>query len=67
MDGDGKDRDCPTSEVRIFTRAGGLDALLRMDFDAGHGIGSTRAQLDREGADTCAFLLSQSDYRISSR
>jgi prolyl oligopeptidase len=31
--------------------------LLRVDFDAGHGIGSTRAQQDREAVDTYAFLL----------
>jgi prolyl oligopeptidase len=31
--------------------------LLRVDYDAGHGIGSTRAQQDREAADTYAFLL----------
>ena len=33
--------------------------LLRVDFDAGHGIGSTRAQQDREALDTYAFLLWQ--------
>ncbi|MBV9344924.1 MAG: prolyl oligopeptidase family serine peptidase, partial [Gammaproteobacteria bacterium] len=33
--------------------------LLRVDFDAGHGVGSTRAQQDREAADTYAFLLWQ--------
>ena len=33
--------------------------LLRIDYDAGHGIGSTRAQQDREAADTYAFLLWQ--------
>jgi prolyl oligopeptidase len=40
--------------------------LLRVDFDAGHGIGSTRSQQDREAADTYAFLLWQTgvpDYR----
>lgn len=31
--------------------------LLRVDYDAGHGVGSTRAQQDREAADTYAFLL----------
>jgi len=31
--------------------------LLRVDYDAGHGIGSTRSQADREAADTYAFLL----------
>jgi prolyl oligopeptidase len=35
----------------------GRPVLLRVDFDAGHGIGSTRAQQDREAADTYAFLL----------
>ena len=33
--------------------------LLRVDFDAGHGMGSTRAQQDLETADTFAFLLWQ--------
>jgi prolyl oligopeptidase len=33
--------------------------LLRVDFDAGHGVGSTRSQQDREAADTYAFLLWQ--------
>jgi prolyl oligopeptidase len=37
----------------------GKPILLRVDFDAGHGIGSTRAQQDREAADTYAFLLWQ--------
>lgn len=35
----------------------GKPILLRVDFDAGHGVGSTRAQQDREAADTYAFLL----------
>jgi prolyl oligopeptidase len=35
----------------------GKPVLLRVDFDAGHGIGSTRAQQDREALDTYAFLL----------
>lgn len=33
--------------------------LLRVDFDAGHGMGSTRAQQDAEAADTYAFILWQ--------
>jgi prolyl oligopeptidase len=37
----------------------GKPILLRVDFDAGHGVGSTRAQQDREAADTYAFLLWQ--------
>jgi prolyl oligopeptidase len=35
----------------------GKPILLRVDYDAGHGIGSTRSQQDREAADTYAFLL----------
>ena len=31
--------------------------LLRVEADAGHGIGSTRAQRDQETADTMAFIL----------
>jgi prolyl oligopeptidase len=37
----------------------GKPILLRVDYDAGHGIGSTRSQQDRESADTYAFLLWQ--------
>lgn len=37
----------------------GKPVLLRVDFDAGHGIGSTRSQRDREEADTFAFALQQ--------
>jgi prolyl oligopeptidase len=39
--------------------ASGKPVLLRVDFDAGHGIGSTRTQQDAEAADTYAFLLWQ--------
>lgn len=35
----------------------GKPVLLRVDFDAGHGMGSTRAQQDAEAADTYAFIL----------
>jgi prolyl oligopeptidase len=35
----------------------GNPILLRIDPDAGHGIGSTRAQRDRETADIIAFIL----------
>jgi prolyl oligopeptidase len=31
--------------------------LLRVTFDAGHGIGSTRSQVDDERADEYAFVL----------
>ncbi|MEO6280251.1 prolyl oligopeptidase family serine peptidase [Roseateles sp.] len=37
----------------------GKPVLLRVDFDAGHGMGSTRAQQDAEAADTYAFILWQ--------
>lgn len=37
--------------------ASGKPVLLRVDFDAGHGMGSTRAQQDAEAADTFAFVL----------
>jgi len=39
--------------------ASGKPVLLRVDFDAGHGMGSTRAQQDAESADTYAFILAQ--------
>ncbi len=35
----------------------GKPVLLRVDYDAGHGVGSTRGQQDREAVDTYAFLL----------
>jgi prolyl oligopeptidase len=45
----------------------GKPILLRVDFDAGHGIGSTRAQQDREAADSYAFLLSQLTHGSGAR
>ena len=45
-----------TARLQAATTSG-KPILLRVDFDAGHGIGSTRAQQDREAADTYAFLL----------
>ena len=39
--------------------ASGKPVLLRVDFDAGHGMGSTRSQQDEEAADTYAFILAQ--------
>jgi prolyl oligopeptidase len=33
--------------------------LLRVDYDAGHGMGSTRGQHDVEFADEMSFLLWQ--------
>jgi prolyl oligopeptidase len=41
----------------------GKPILLRVDFDAGHGIGSTRTQADREAADSYAFLLWQTGVK----
>lgn len=39
--------------------ASGRPILLRVDFDAGHGLGSTRAQADSLAADMYAFILWQ--------
>jgi prolyl oligopeptidase len=41
----------------------GKPVLLRVDFEAGHGFGSTRAQQDQEAADTYAFLLWQTGVK----
>ena len=38
---------------------GGKPVLLRLDYDAGHGVGSSKLQRQRETADTFAFLLWQ--------
>ncbi|WP_426266225.1 prolyl oligopeptidase family serine peptidase [Sphingomonas sp. LHG3443-2] len=37
----------------------GKPVLLRIDFDAGHGIGSSRSQLDAQWADMLSFVLWQ--------
>ena len=37
----------------------GKPVLLRVDYDAGHGYGSTKKQRNEELADTLAFLLWQ--------
>ena len=47
-----------TARLQVATTSG-KPILLRVDYHAGHGIGSTRAQEDREAADTYAFLLWQ--------
>ena len=39
--------------------ASGKPVLLSVDFQAGHGIGSTRTQRDNETADMFAFVLEQ--------
>jgi prolyl oligopeptidase len=46
--------------------ASGKPVLLRVDYDAGHGIGSTRVQRDQQLADEETFLLwqlGQADYQ----
>jgi prolyl oligopeptidase len=40
----------------MAARQGDSPVLLRLDYDAGHGIGNTRAQQLEENADTYAFL-----------
>jgi len=37
----------------------GRPVLLRLDYDAGHGVGNTRTQSQRERADVWAFMLWQ--------
>jgi len=37
----------------------GLPVLLRIDYDAGHGIGSNRSQREQQQADEWAFTLWQ--------
>lgn len=44
----------------------GKPVLLRVDFDAGHGMGSTRAQQDAELADTYAFILAHTQGKAAS-
>jgi len=39
--------------------AGGKPVLMRVDYDAGHGIGSTKKQRNEENADIYAFLFQQ--------
>jgi prolyl oligopeptidase len=45
----------------------GRPVLLRVEFDAGHGMGSTREQQDAEAADTYAFILWQTAGSSSPR
>jgi prolyl oligopeptidase len=47
-----------TARLQVASNSG-KPILLRVDYDAGHGVGSTRTQQDREAADTYAFLLWQ--------
>ncbi len=45
-----------TARLQAATSSG-RPILLRVDYDAGHGFGSTRAQHDQEYADEMSFLL----------
>ena len=46
----------------------GKPIILRVETDAGHGLGSTRQQRDLETADTYAFILAQTgDPRFQTR
>ena len=55
-----------TARLQAATRSG-RPVLLRVDFDAGHGFGSTREQQDQEAADTYAFLVWQAGERGRGR
>lgn len=43
--------------ARLQKASTGGPVLLRVDFDAGHGVGSTRQQVDAQFADIFAFVL----------
>jgi prolyl oligopeptidase len=45
--------------ARLAASTSGKPVLLRLDYDAGHGVGSTKAQQQAERADMYAFLLWQ--------
>lgn len=45
--------------ARLQHASTGGPVLLRVDFDAGHGLGSTRQQTDAQWADVLAFVLAQ--------
>ena len=45
----------------------GKPVLLRVDFDAGHGIGSTRSQRDALAADIYAFVLWHTGAQLRSQ
>jgi prolyl oligopeptidase len=51
-----------TARLQAATSSG-KPILLRVEFEAGHGIGSTREQQDHEAADTYAFLLWQTGVK----
>lgn len=41
------------------TTVSGKPVLLRIDYDAGHGIGNSRRQVNEEFADLLAFIFEQ--------
>ena len=47
-----------TARLQASTNSG-KPVLLRVDYDAGHGMGSTKSQRESELADELAFLLWQ--------
>jgi prolyl oligopeptidase len=47
-----------TARLQAATTSG-KPVLLRMDYDAGHGVGSTKTQVEQELADEWSFLLWQ--------
>ena len=47
-----------TARLQASTSSG-KPILLRVEYDAGHGIGSTKSQRDAEFADDLAFLFWQ--------
>ena len=54
-----------TARLQASTNSG-KPVLLRVDYDAGHGLGSTKSQRDEEYADELAYLLWQfgvADYQ----
>lgn len=50
--------------ARLQATSRSRQTLLRVEFDAGHGIGSTRTQREEEFADLYAFALWQAGVRI---
>ncbi len=51
-----------TARLQAASRSG-KPVILRVETDAGHGVGSTRKQRDEESADTYAFILWQTGDR----
>jgi prolyl oligopeptidase len=47
-----------TARLQASTTSG-KPVLLRADYDAGHGVGSTKSQRDSELADELSFLFWQ--------